>query len=443
MGAGLHGASGGFGGTRDQVLGAGLHDPRAQVAGLDGRLAENFLGNAALGGGDAVDRFHQDAQGQLSQSQARREAMLAEQRSDYWERQLLTEANSHRSPAEATADQLAGGIGHLLQRGIIQGDRAVAAFNGLLSGLQDGEGWSDAVAQAREQYGNAIDGLASYQLQSLPENALTATQEAFYRDQVDNGVLGNSALGQAVRFDAPEQQAPRERLVAEHGPDLGPAIAHQLSQAASSLDNSPLTEVIAYNRAEADAAQAQKTESRASGGLPGMAPAGLIHPDVSGGPAGAVLDLIADPESRGNYNALFGDAGQQQLRLTDMTLEQVQQVQQQLVAERGGSPVGRYQIIDDTLGGLIERMGLSGQERFSPALQDRMALVLAGDAGLSAWQSGRMSDETFAGRLATIWAGLPKDATNRSHYEGQAGNRAQVGWTSVVQNLGAARRPHD
>ncbi|EIC23823.1 conjugal transfer protein TraG N-terminal domain-containing protein [Thiorhodovibrio frisius] len=443
-GAGLHGAAGVFGSTRDQVLGAGLPDPRAQVAGLDGRLAENFLGNAALGGGDAVNRFHQDAQQRLMQSQAQREASLAEQRSDYWERQILGEANSHRSPAEATTDQLAGGIGNLLQRGIVQGDRAVAAFNGLLRGLQQGEGWSGAVAQARERYGDAIDGLASYQLQSLPENALTGTQEDFYRNQVDNGLLGNSAMGQALRFASPEQQALRERLVAEHGPDLGPAIAHQLTQAANSLDNSKLTEVMAYNRAEADAAEAQKkTESLAPGGLPGTAPAGLIHPNVSGGSAGAVLDVIARPESRGNYNALFGDAGQQQLRLTDMTLEQVQQVQQQLVAERGGSPVGRYQILDDTLEGLIDRMGLSGQERFSPALQDRMALVLAADAGLGAWQSGRLSDETFASRLSKIWAGLPADASGRSYHEGKAGNRALVGWESVVTGLGSARRGRD
>lgn len=103
------------------------------------------------------------------------------------------------------------------------------------------------------------------------------------------------------------------------------------------------------------------------------APTRHHHSNASGGSAGAVLDLIARPESHGNYNPLFGDPGQQRVRLTGMTLEQVRQ--------------------------------------------------------------------------STVWAGLPKDASNQSDYEGQAGNqagnRALVSRTSVLQGLGASRRSHD
>ncbi len=181
----------------------------------------------------------------------------AEQRAAHWQRRIVADANTHRSPAEATTDKLAGGIENLLRRGIIQGDRAVAAFDGLLGGLQRGEGWQASVEQARDRYGDAIGDLASYQLKTLPENALTTAQDAFYRGEVDNALLANSALG-AVHVSSAEQQELREQLMEAHGPALGGAIADRLSQAAQGLDNSKLTAVVAYNRAQADVAEAQK-----------------------------------------------------------------------------------------------------------------------------------------------------------------------------------------
>ena len=430
-GAGLQGAAGPFGAARDSVSGAGLYDPRADVAGLRSDAAADFAARQAAAGTDPVNGFHAGAQSRVDQRSADHERQLAEQRAAHWQRQIITDANTQRSPAEATTDQLAGGIENLLRRGIIQGDRAVAAFNGLLGGLQRGEGWQASVEQARARYGDAIGDLASYQLQTLPENALTETQEAFYRGKVDNAVLANTAFG-GVRVASAEQQQLREQLVDEHGPSLGNAMAEQLTQAAQSLDNSKLTGVIAYNRAQTDSAEAQKKTEPLTPGPFGAGPlGGLIHSSVSAGAHGRLLDLIAAPESRGNYNALYRDADQQQVHLTDMTLDQVRQLQQRLVSERGGSPVGRYQIIDDTLDSLMARMGLNGQERFTAQLQDRMGLLLARDAGLDAWQAGRLPDQTFAHNLSQIWAGLPADASNRSYYEGVAGNRATIGWSAV------------
>ncbi|MCF7983061.1 MAG: conjugal transfer protein TraG N-terminal domain-containing protein [Thiohalocapsa sp.] len=439
VGVGLHGAAGGFGASTNAVGGAGLYDPRGDVAGLHGDAASDFSARQAAIDTGPVSSFHAGAQARVEGYSASHESQLAEQRAAHWQQRIIADANTHRSPAEATTDQLAGGIENLLRRGVIQGDRAVGAFNGLLGGLQRGEGWQASLEQAREHYGDAISDLGSYQLQTMPENALTDTQEAFYRSQVDNALLANSALG-AVNVTTAEQQALRERLVDEHGLALGSAMADQLTQAAQSLDNSKLTGVFAYNRAQADVAEAQKKtepltgEPSASAGFDS-----LIHPSVSNGASARLLDLIAAPESRGNYNALYRDADQQQIRLTDMTLDQVRQLQQRLVADRGGSPVGRYQIIDDTLDRLMTRMGLSGRERFTPELQDRMALLLARDAGLDAWQSGRLSDEHFAHNLSSIWAGLPSDASNQSYYEGLAGNRANIGWADVNSALKQAR----
>jgi conjugal transfer mating pair stabilization protein TraG len=431
-GGGWVGGAGAFGETRDQVLGAGLSDPRAAVSGALDSKGASAAGPGA--GRAAVERFHAGAQEELAEVQQDQAQQLAAERAAHWQRQIIAEANSDRSPAEASTDAIAGGIENLLRRGLIKGERAVEAFNGLLGGLRRGDGWPGAVAQARERYGDAIGTLADYQLQTLPPQALTESQEAFYRSRVDWAILGNSALSPMAITPA-SHQAQHDRLIDEHGPDLGNAIADQLTGAAHSLDNSKLTGIIAYNRAQAEAAGSKKETIE-----PAPAGPGLMHRSVTGGVQGQVLDLIAGPESRGNYNALYSDADQSELALGNLTLSEVRALQQRLVAERGGSPVGRYQIIDDTLDSLMARMGLSGQERFTPALQDRMGLLLARDAGLDAWKDGRLPAESFAHNLSRIWAGLPADAANRSYYDGIAGNRATIAWSSVVGGLEQVRR---
>ena len=151
--------------------------------------------------------------------------------------------------------------------------------------------------------------------------------------------------------------------------------------------------------------------------------------------ASAVLDLVAGPESRGNYNAWYRAADQHEVQLADLTVAEVRALQKRLVRVNGGSAVGRYQIIDDTLDGLVARMGLSGKERFTPALQDRMAMHPAREAGLEVWLAGGLDDARFAANLARVWAGLPADRSGRSHYAGIAGNRAGVGWRAVVAAL--------
>ena len=151
--------------------------------------------------------------------------------------------------------------------------------------------------------------------------------------------------------------------------------------------------------------------------------------------ASAVLDLVAGPESRGNYNAWYREAHQQEVQLADLTLGEVRALQARLVRRNGGSAIGRYQIIDETLERLVSTMGLTGRERFTPALQDRMALRLARDAGLDAWLAGALADARFAANLARVWAGLPGDHRGRSVYAGIQGNRAAIGWHTLVASL--------
>ena len=64
---------------------------------------------------------------------------------------------------------------------------------------------------------------------------------------------------------------------------------------------------------------------------------------------------------------------------------------------------------------------------------------LARDAGLQAWLTGALSDERFAANLARVWAGLPGDHSDRSVYAGIQGNRATLGWRTVVASLRGIR----
>jgi hypothetical protein len=109
-------------------------------------------------------------------------------------------------------------------------------------------------------------------------------------------------------------------------------------------------------------------------GMAGRSPDGtaehsLVHQNVTGGGYGRVLDLIANAESGGNYNAWYGYPNQVATDLGTMTVDQVQGLQEQLIATSGASPVGRYQINKDTLDSLVDRMGLRGNEHFTPQLQ--------------------------------------------------------------------------
>ena len=215
----------------------------------------------------------------------------------------------------------------------------------------------------------------------------------------------------------------REALIQAEG-ETGEHIAELLTRSAISEDDTYLRTIGAYNRAN-------------TGGTPVFPP--LSQNSVSGGWSGALLDLIAVPESRGNYNAWYGNAEQDRVDLSGLSVNEVRDLQTDLVRSNGGSAIGRYQLLDDTLDGLIDRMGLSGNERFTPALQDRMALQLARDAGMEGWIGGRISDERFARNLSEIWAGLPRDASNESHYEGVQGNRATVDWNAVIDSLRGIR----
>lgn len=155
--------------------------------------------------------------------------------------------------------------------------------------------------------------------------------------------------------------------------------------------------------------------------------------------AARLLDFIAGPESKGNYNAVFGNSNST-ADLSKLTLNEV--LKQQQASVKKGSPssaVGRYQFLRKTLMGLKRKMGLTGEEKFTPELQDKLALQLLEQRGYSRFKSGKMGLQTFAANLAKEWASLPDPKTGRSFYAGDGLNKSLVTPGAVVDAIMGGR----
>lgn len=129
--------------------------------------------------------------------------------------------------------------------------------------------------------------------------------------------------------------------------------------------------------------------------------------------------------------------------VTQMTVREVQQWQRK--AARAGSKsvaVGGYQMITKTFNGVVEEMGLTGDEIFDVSLQDRMGTQLLARRGYNEWLAGDLTDDQFSDNLAMEWAGLPRATgpkRGRSHYAGDGMNGATVNNATVFEALEAAR----
>lgn len=101
--------------------------------------------------------------------------------------------------------------------------------------------------------------------------------------------------------------------------------------------------------------------------------------------AGSFLDLIGRAEGtdkgRGyNETLAYGKFTGGDRNLIGMTLNEIDKLQSQMLKHPANhfnsSAVGRYQIVQKTLRGLRDQMGLTGEELYDPAMQDRLATQL-------------------------------------------------------------------
>ena len=122
-----------------------------------------------------------------------------------------------------------------------------------------------------------------------------------------------------------------------------------------------------------------------------------------------VFGLIGQLESRSDYNTMAGGGSKKQL--TSMTINEVLQYQN----SRGTNmkAAGKWQIMPNTLRGLKKSMNLTGDELFTPEMQDRMAFELAMNRKGYRQFANATGDEKLAlmgaaqNDLAKEWASMP------------------------------------
>jgi len=73
---------------------------------------------------------------------------------------------------------------------------------------------------------------------------------------------------------------------------------------------------------------------------------------------------------------------------------------------RVATPMGRYQIVGKTLRSLKSKLGLTGKEKFTPELQDRLFSELLRGRGYDDYIRGDLSKEAFIKNLQKEWEGL-------------------------------------
>lgn len=152
-----------------------------------------------------------------------------------------------------------------------------------------------------------------------------------------------------------------------------------------------------------------------------------------------LLQLIAKAESNDNYNAHFGNASNSSIDFTKMPIADVLKWQAEYIQQGNpSSAVGRYQIINTTLSGLVNQLAIDTNQKFDHAMQDRLAIALLERRGAESYINEELTPEQFAANLAKEWAGLPKvigDNPNDSYYASDGLNKSQVKVDEVLKAI--------
>ncbi len=176
--------------------------------------------------------------------------------------------------------------------------------------------------------------------------------------------------------------------------------------------------------------------------VPAVAPGADTIPAVE---AEGILNLIGRAEGGqdavSGYEESFGDgAFTGKTTFTDKTLNQIDSIQTGMLADPANtlnsSALGKFQIVRTTLRSLRDELGLTGEEKFSPELQDKLAVTLLERRGLSQWQEGKISDNEFVDNLSKEWASLPT-SQGQSYY----GQRTATTPEAVLEALSLSRTP--
>ena len=170
--------------------------------------------------------------------------------------------------------------------------------------------------------------------------------------------------------------------------------------------------------------------------------------------AAMLLDFIGraetgkpDPEAYGVI--VFYKQDRLPKPLTEYTLTELLAAQKTWIKNWKGSAAGKYQIIRKTLLGLVDQLGIPGDAKFSPDLQDRLGYRLLTTRGWQAFTSGQVTLNAFALSVAKEWASMPVLSTvqgahrvvhrGESYYAGDGVNKSQSKAEAFEAVLNAAR----
>lgn len=151
----------------------------------------------------------------------------------------------------------------------------------------------------------------------------------------------------------------------------------------------------------------------------------------------SLLDVVRSKEAPKGYGQIYGGAKGVPLGtdVSKMKLKDVRALQDKMLkAGSASSAVGGYQFIKKTLIATMSAMKLTGDEYWTPGLQDQMAVHLMNGRGLQSYLAGKITAVEFANNLAKEWASLPvvsriKGATRtvspgETYYAGDGLNKA-------------------
>jgi muramidase (phage lysozyme) len=169
-----------------------------------------------------------------------------------------------------------------------------------------------------------------------------------------------------------------------------------------------------------------------------------------------LLTAIRKHEAPKGYGQIYSGAKgvSKTADVSKMTIEGVLAFQSQMLA--GGSKstaCGGYQFLKKTLAATKLQMGLTGNEVWNEVMQDRMAMHLMEQRGLSRYLDGMISRDMFANNLAKEWASLPvvsnikggsrEVVRGQSYYAGDGLNKAFHKPEAIEWFLDELRKPVD
>jgi muramidase (phage lysozyme) len=158
-----------------------------------------------------------------------------------------------------------------------------------------------------------------------------------------------------------------------------------------------------------------------------------------------LLDFIAQPESGGDYNIVWGGirkADHPRAPLTSMSVGSVLDWQDSIDSKYMSEASGKYQIMEDTLRGLYKSAGMNRASKFDEVGQDRLGVALLNRRGYQSFLAGEMSVNQFANNLAKEWASLPLVTgrqKGRSFYAGDGLNKAHIKVPAFLSAVKASR----